>query len=318
MLYKFKDEMGLEHPYEVYGEENYSCMLDVLVFTYNHEKYIAQALDSILMQDADFSYHIIIGEDCSTDETREVVLRYYHQYPDKITLVLWEHNVGVDINSFVLYKLIKSKYVALLEGDDYWTDSLKLKKQVSFLEENGDFIGTGHNVRCVDDGGNLLHKDFRYYSMRDEHIYGIENAKRFELIAQTASLVYRNFWKEWSETQWDQYYQCRANGDIKDNVLLGLQGKAFYMRDIMADHRRIFTGDSWTATKSGKNLLWITYQFHRNIYEYIKRNYEIEMCLQNVLKAKYRASCTKFMEATTFDNFRVFVKMYKEKLKYAK
>ena len=121
----------------------------VYMITYNHESYIAKAIDSVIMQETNFDFHIFLGEDCSTDNTATVCKDYANKYPDKITLYSHKDNVGATRNGQVIYKACfesGAKYIAMLEGDDYWTDPLKLQKQIDFLEENDNFTGICHNV----------------------------------------------------------------------------------------------------------------------------------------------------------------------------
>ncbi|MBP2283049.1 glycosyltransferase involved in cell wall biosynthesis [Flavobacterium sp. CG_23.5] len=113
-----------------------SPLLSVCLITYNHENYIKQAIDGILMQQVDFNWELIIAEDCSTDGTREILLEYKEKYPDFIKLILQEKNVGPAKNFLDLIQTPKSKYIAYCEGDDYWTDPLKIQKQVDILELN--------------------------------------------------------------------------------------------------------------------------------------------------------------------------------------
>ena len=111
-------------------------LLSVCLITYNHVKYIRAAIDSVLMQKVDFPWELIIADDFSTDGTREIVLEYKEKYPDFIKLILQEKNVGGAKNFMDLMSAPKSKYIAYIEGDDYWTDDLKLKKQTSLMLEN--------------------------------------------------------------------------------------------------------------------------------------------------------------------------------------
>src|SRR4051794_11773039 len=108
--------------------------LTVAMITYNHEPFIAQALDSILMQQVSFDHEILIGEDCSTDRTREIVRAYRQRYPDKIRLQLPETNRGMMQNFVAVLAAARGDYVALLEGDDYWTAPDKLARQVAYLD----------------------------------------------------------------------------------------------------------------------------------------------------------------------------------------
>ena len=118
-------------------------MVAVYMITYNHEDYIEQAIESIVNQKANFLYKLFIGEDCSTDNTRQICIGLKEKYPDKIHLVLNERNVGASQNAQKIFNLCfnsGAKYVAMCEGDDYWTDPLKLQKQVDFLEENEEYV----------------------------------------------------------------------------------------------------------------------------------------------------------------------------------
>jgi len=120
--------------------------LVVWMVTYNHEAYIEQAIESVMMQETDFKYQLLIGEDCSTDGTRVICQKLKAKYPAKIELYLHENNRGANSNGVFMYeKCFQSdaKYIALCEGDDYWTDPLKLQKQVDFLEANEDFSMCG-------------------------------------------------------------------------------------------------------------------------------------------------------------------------------
>ena len=114
-------------------------LLSVCLSTYNHVKYIREAIDGVLMQKVNFSWELIIADDFSTDGTREIVLSYKEKYPEFIKLVLQEKNVGALRNWFDLLNVPASKYIAYFEGDDYWTDSYKLQRQVDFLEKNEDY-----------------------------------------------------------------------------------------------------------------------------------------------------------------------------------
>lgn len=123
--------------------------LSICCITYNHEKFIAQALDGFLMQKTNFDYEIVIGEDCSKDKTLEIIKSYQQQYPDRIKLLEHVSNIGVMPNFIETLKECSGKYIALCEGDDYWTDEYKLQKQVDFLEANDGYAicFTGYKIK---------------------------------------------------------------------------------------------------------------------------------------------------------------------------
>lgn len=113
--------------------------VSVCITTYNLEPYICQTLDSVLCQETSFDYEVIVGDDFSTDRTREILLQYKEQYPDKIVLHFQKENVGVNRNDYDLIHLAKGKYIAWCDGDDYWLTKDKLQKQVDILDANPEF-----------------------------------------------------------------------------------------------------------------------------------------------------------------------------------
>lgn len=118
--------------------------VSIVTITYNQEKIISRTIDAILAQETDFDIELIIGEDCSTDNTQKIVLEYQKKYPEIINVITSATNIGIEKNYLRCYQACTAKYVAICDGDDYWTDTLKLQKQVDFLEKNNDYglIGT--------------------------------------------------------------------------------------------------------------------------------------------------------------------------------
>jgi len=133
-------------------------LVSILMLAYGHEKFISKAIESVLMQKTNFSYQLIIGEDFSIDNTREIVGKYAVKYPDKIRAIFNHENIGMIANAIQVYKACTGKYIAILEGDDHWTDPLKLQKQVDFLERNREYSICFHYVDVIDENNNLLQK----------------------------------------------------------------------------------------------------------------------------------------------------------------
>lgn len=124
-------------------------MVDVSVclITYKHEKYIAQALDSILMQKINFAWEIIVADDCSPDGTMHIIKQYQQKYPEIVRIIPREKNVGPALNFVELIGAATGKYIAYLEGDDYWTDELKLQKQFDLMEANPSYSMCYHKIK---------------------------------------------------------------------------------------------------------------------------------------------------------------------------
>lgn len=111
-------------------------VVSVGMITYNQFHYIVQSIEGVMQQKANFPFELVIGEDCSTDGTREIVLKYEQNYPDIIRVITSDNNVGAVMNSCRTMKSCKGKYIAFCEGDDYWHHPYKLQKQVDFLESH--------------------------------------------------------------------------------------------------------------------------------------------------------------------------------------
>ncbi|MCC9043493.1 glycosyltransferase [Myroides sp. M-43] len=123
--------------------------VSVAMLAYNHQEFISEAIESVLMQKITFPIQIVIAEDCSPDNTRAIVLEYQTKYPDIIKLILQDKNVGASQNNDALLNHLDGQYIAPLEGDDYWIDEYKLQQQVDFLEHNQEY--------------NLVYTDAKYY-----------------------------------------------------------------------------------------------------------------------------------------------------------
>jgi glycosyltransferase involved in cell wall biosynthesis len=184
-------------------------MVSVTMITYNHENYISQAIEGVLMQKTNFCVKLVIGEDCSSDSTREIVSKYQMLYPDRIILKLPEINLGVTFNSLSNKFLCTGKYIAECEGDDYWTDPLKLQKQVDFLENNQNYILHYHN--CIEIINNLeLQKywsirhrsDFSFNfrdSIKEKMGYNLSMVFRRDYISHDLlALSYKAYYPDWS------------------------------------------------------------------------------------------------------------------------
>ena len=162
----------------------------IWMVTYNHEDFIKQAVESVMMQKTDFKFKLFIGEDASTDSTRDILLELKNNYSDRIDLTLNEMNLGSSANAFNIYdKCYQStaKYVALLEGDDYWTDSLKLQKQVDFLEANPDYEVCFTNIKIVDNLNQVVKEKLFKPSLTD--LFEINNLPNW---APTLTRVFKN------------------------------------------------------------------------------------------------------------------------------
>ena len=212
-------------------------MVSVAVVTYKHEAYIREALDSILMQQVNFLYEIVVGDDCSPDRTPEILREYAQRYPDRFVLLLREKNMGASANSYYIKCHCRGRYIAQLEGDDFWTDPHKLQKQVDFLEAHPEYIGTAHMHNVVDENSRPVPGVEGYcvpgpFTMADYVVEG-------ELPGQTATLVYRNIYLHPAH---DYSIEARAHdfrSDVTVTLILLSLGNIYTFTDSMSSRRMV-------------------------------------------------------------------------------
>ena len=130
-------------------------LVSVYMITYNHERFVAQAIESVLMQKTEFPVELVIGEDCSTDGTRAICEHYAREYPGRVRLLPSERNLGMQANARRTLEACSGKYIAMCEGDDYWTDPQKLQKQVDILANDSSLAFCFHNVEVIREGDSL-------------------------------------------------------------------------------------------------------------------------------------------------------------------
>ncbi len=138
-----------------------SVFISIIMVTYGHEKYIREAIEGILMQRGDFNFELIIANDASPDATNQIVSEILknHTNSDKICYIEQEKNIGMMPNFIFALQQAQGDYIALCDGDDYWTDPYKLQKQVDFLEANPDYVLSFHKVKILKPNGELV-EDF--------------------------------------------------------------------------------------------------------------------------------------------------------------
>jgi glycosyltransferase involved in cell wall biosynthesis len=139
--------------------------VSVIILTYNHEQFIHESIESILCQKTSFKFEIIIGEDKSSDRTRAICIEYQKRYPEKIQLILHKVNRGLINNYKATLGLCRGNYIALCAGDDYWIDKHKLEKHVYVMGKNSNIVVTYHDVKTINEKGELLSAHF----LRPEH-----------------------------------------------------------------------------------------------------------------------------------------------------
>jgi glycosyltransferase involved in cell wall biosynthesis len=222
--------------------------VSVSLITYNQADFIEQAINSVLMQETDFKYELIIGEDQSSDGTREIVLAYQDKFPDRIKVLLNNRDevIIIDGKPTGRWNLINNlrhctgEYIALLEGDDYWTDPKKLQKQVDYLDQNPDHSMCFHKVLFAYENNDQSMKVYEPYQKKKS--YNLEDLIQRNFIA-TLSVLYRNYPIFSCLPEW--YYSVPI-GDYPLHILTAENGNIGYLDEQMGI-RRIHKGGFWSS-----------------------------------------------------------------------
>ncbi|MCA0382636.1 MAG: GNAT family N-acetyltransferase [Bacteroidetes bacterium] len=206
--------------------------LSVFMMSYNHAAFIGQALQGVFDQQVDFPIEIVLGDDASTDDTRAVIFRYYQQRPWLFRLILHDMNIGACFNQMVVFKTCKktnAKYIAICEGDDYWTDPMKLHKQVSLLESNPQYS------LCFHDAWLLLNKSgtMQTYGLFRQDIYKTVDILKTGAFIPSLSIVFRV-----EGFDFPSWFSRTSIGDIALVLMNSLQGDIILLREKMGVYRK--------------------------------------------------------------------------------
>jgi len=237
--------------------------ISVLMVTYNHEKFIAQAIDSVLMQEVNFDYEIVIGEDCSTDKTREIVKEYKRKHPDKIRLLLREKNLGALMNFDNALQTCKGEYVALLEGDDYWICPNKLQKQVDFLDSHLECTMCFHDCIVVYEDKNK--KSWIRSPNIQKEIYTLKDVIKGYFIYTPTMMFRRDLIRQLPK--WYFRYPVR---DVALRILCAFHGKVGYIKGGMSAYR--VHGKGFWSSMPQINQLLMQLETEKNLKEDLKEN----------------------------------------------
>jgi glycosyltransferase involved in cell wall biosynthesis len=206
-------------------------VVSVSMITYGHENYIAQAIEGVLMQECDFEIELILANDCSPDNTDAIVQGFLKNHPrgSCIKYIKHDKNIGMMSNGNFAAKQCKGKYIAICEGDDYWTDPLKLQKQVDFLESNLEYSACAHQSELIFENSNKANRMFRNNILAKIEMKDVIEGRLFH----TASIVFR--------TEIIKRYPLPMNIISLDRalfLLLASCGPIHFLNDVMCVYRK--------------------------------------------------------------------------------
>ena len=277
--------------------------------TYNHEKYISQAIESALAQETSYSYEILINDDCSTDSTRQIALEYEKKYPNKIRLIYPESNQGLMRSYQRLLGSAIGKYIAILESDDYWTDNKKLQKQIDFLESHPDFGLCVTDYQTVDEYNHVI----KAYSKNDDagrngNWYG---RILFGNFICAGTIVFKRTFYD-SACNFGEYLS-RGFMTFDYPLLLGISNisKCHYIHENTTSYRILGSSISHNDDYE-KNM-----KFEKSIFDI--QNYAIEKygtgeySAEEIRRSRIFSLMNKALISRKFSDFVYYAKLYKEK-----
>jgi glycosyltransferase involved in cell wall biosynthesis len=213
--------------------------VSVLLVTYNHEKFIAQAIESVLAQRTSFGVELLISEDCSTDRTREIIQEYQRRDPERIRHFLSERNLCDWSVVTRTWMAAKGRYIAMLDGDDYWTSADKLQRQRDYLEEHPEFSACCHNGLMIwDDPGKpmqVYHPEGKRAVLSERDVW-LEN----DILA--GSMMHRHDVIQ----SFPEWYRDAEVYDWPLNMLSAAKGPIKYLAEVMMVYRQ-HAGGYWSA-----------------------------------------------------------------------
>jgi glycosyltransferase involved in cell wall biosynthesis len=253
-----------------------SPKVSVMIIAYNHERYIGQALDGILMQERDFDIEINVIDDASTDRTQQVVLEYQRRHPDIIHCFFGETNLGriaTQLNTYRGFQTLRGQYFALLEGDDYWTDPKKLATQVAFLDGHPQYVACGHDTLKVYEDGSKPPEHFLPFKAFGRRRATINDLIGLAGVFHLSSLVYRNVFGTVPPLCFSDPYSCEATV----NMVYGQYGDIRHLPGYMSVYRAhgtgVFSGQSvermWLFHLHGFRRFAL-YMGHRYLYYFAR------------------------------------------------
>ena len=270
--------------------------VSILCTSYNHEKYIADALNGFLMQETDFSYEIIVHDDASTDSTQSIIKKYCQDYPNRIVAILQNKNQysqGRKITKDFLLPRARGKYIALCEGDDYWTDPHKLQIQYEYMERHPECMMCAHANRLITAEG--LEKGVARYRNNDADITISDCLSLASTPVQTATyFIRKSLYLNLSEA----YFLCPV-GDYSLCVEAAMIYPIHYVDKTMSAYR-VLTPESWTYRM--RNSLQLRVQLYQKYTRYYKALLRVIPEQEQLIKQKL-LKCS-FLENVCSNNLK--------------
>lgn len=284
-----------------------NIVVSVIMPVYNHEEYVAKAIESVIKQQVNFKYELIIGEDCSTDNSLNICRMYEQLYPNIILLLRHEQNLGPVDNMYDLSLRARGTFVIMLEGDDFWCDSFKLVKQVDFLRTNKNYIACCHKFSIVNkEEIEYFDRDFKI-QFWEKNPYTLKEYENGFLPSHLNTLMYRNIFLDVNiDTSFLNMFNNMA-WDATLSAILILHGNIYCLNQVMSCYRRVVDvkSSSFSSMQEYKNKRDLLFESQIYLENKFKKQIDFKQRKKNI----FASAIFKWYREKNMKNFRVVCKI---------
>ncbi len=242
--------------------------VSIIMLVYRHERYLEQALDSVLMQKTALNLEVLVGEDASPDGSGDILRRYEDAYPGFFTVFYRTENMGGTRNAYDLLSRAKGRYIAFLEGDDFWTDERKIQKQADFLERHPEYQGAAGDF-CIVDGQGARTQEGCVGEAFKGTAFTWADFLKSGFVFQTGTLMFRNYFLDGGD--YTVYFKAHELvGDLTNLTLILNRGDIFILPDPVSAYRVVISPDACNACSVAKQNPAVSTQ--KTVRQYVMLN----------------------------------------------
>lgn len=290
--------------------------VDICLTCYNQKEYIEDAVLGILNQKTNVPYRIVIGDDGSTDGSREILRKYEEKYPEKIVVLYHEKNMGLFKNRKAMFKVCNAPYAAFCDGDDYWIDEGQLQRKFEFLEMNYEYIGYFTGGQRVDNDEIYQKNDLTDNNCH--HDFDKESALHNDYPGLIDGFFFRNIYKYMTEEEFECYTSFQMDDSSKLPIVAGIIGK-IYRSDKVSTFACRQIANSRSDVKRKRNCckdLWITHRWMIDMVDFLfegKEHMQIDSQLEVLAVDSFYTALKTAFKSTGKDNWRQFQYIFNDK-----
>lgn len=260
----------------------------IAIGSYNFSEYIAEAIESVLMQKTKFPFGIVIADDGSTDGSQEIIKKYANKYPNKIEALLSPKNLGARLNGLRMIRKFNSEYISFLDGDDFWIGEHKLQKQIDFLEKNKNYTMCGGQTALLYNDGKVAVTPPDQFKGKT---YTFHDYFFTPILIHTSSVVYRNIMYRGTVPSYvyNEFVISDSSliGEDERRVMHLEHGPLYMLPEIISCYRQTGTGQ-YTSSSNAKKQIW-QLASSVSLRRYFHGRYDdIDGILQDRIKSDYQ------------------------------